>query len=267
MESIPEYLGHRINVPEQLKSLYSHFYFAENCSNETIKHTFLPSFQVMLIFSMGTPFTIQLKNQESVLVDRYLILGPVKRAFEYQLPPQSDIIVIHFLGDGFYRLFGSGQVDRQFLSSLDEDCLMGMRKFLHHLPDAASRAEYLITVGQSYLRDAPDVNLNFAHNCNQQPQIKRIAEKYGKNIRTVQMQYQKQLGFSAKEYSRYQRFIRAIAYIQSCVERDMLVDWAEVVFECGYYDQSHLIRDFKHYLHLSPSQYLDIQWQVCDVSA
>lgn len=265
MESNPEYLGQRLTVPEHLQAIYSHFYFAENRSKQTMKQTLLPSFQVMLIFSLGAPISIQLQNQKTLIVDRYLMLGPVKQAIEYQLPPKSEIIVIHFLGDGFYRLFGCGRVDPQFESSLDEDCFMGMRKELDQLSDATSRSEYLISVGESYLRDAPDVNLNFAHNRSQQPQIKRTAEKYGKNIRTLQLQYQKQLGFSAKEYSRYQRFIQAIESIQSCVDRALVVNWAEIVFECGYYDQSHLIRDFKHYLHLSPSLYLDIQCQVCGV--
>ncbi|MGH9573217.1 MAG: helix-turn-helix domain-containing protein [Candidatus Acidiferrales bacterium] len=34
------------------------------------------------------------------------------------------------------------------------------------------------------------------------------------------------------------------------------LDWAEVAIECGYYDQSHLIRDFQNLSGLSPSEYI-----------
>ncbi|WP_404339650.1 helix-turn-helix domain-containing protein [Pseudoalteromonas mariniglutinosa] len=267
MESNSEYIGRRISIPENIKALYSHFYFAENSSNTTVTRTLLPSFQVMLIFSLGTPVSIKLKGKEIFTIDRFLMLGPVKKALEYQLPPQSEIIVVNFLGDATYNLFGLSQVNQHFISSFYKDCLIVIWKHIFELPDANSRAEYLLSVGQSYLCQTAPLSLSFTDDCIQTPKAKYIAEKYSKTVRTVQMQYQKKFGFSAKEYHRYQRFIRAIEFIQSCIEADRLVDWAELVFEFGYYDQSHLIRDFKHYIHLTPSQYLAIQYQVCGISA
>lgn len=32
--------------------------------------------------------------------------------------------------------------------------------------------------------------------------------------------------------------------------------WAELAFECGYYDQSHLIRDFNQFAGSPPSDFL-----------
>jgi AraC-like DNA-binding protein len=34
------------------------------------------------------------------------------------------------------------------------------------------------------------------------------------------------------------------------------VDWAQVALDCGYYDQSHFIHDFREFSGLSPSVYL-----------
>lgn len=41
-------------------------------------------------------------------------------------------------------------------------------------------------------------------------------------------------------------------------------DWFTIINYCGYHDQSHLIKDFKHYLNLSPTKYLSIQQDICN---
>ena len=43
-----------------------------------------------------------------------------------------------------------------------------------------------------------------------------------------------------KLFGRLQRFQRAVAVVQEAPS----VDWAQLAVRCGYYDQSHLIRDF-----------------------
>jgi len=34
------------------------------------------------------------------------------------------------------------------------------------------------------------------------------------------------------------------------------VDWAEMAANCGYYDQAHLIREFRSFSGLTPASYL-----------
>lgn len=264
MESTTKYIGRRISIPEDIKALYSHFYFAENGSNNTVTRTLLPSFQVMLIFNFGTPVSVKLKETEIFTIDRFLMLGPVKEALEYQLPPQSEIVVINFWGDATFNLLGVSSVDQRFNSSFDKECVTEMWQCLSGLPDVASRVKYLLSVGESYFSQT--TSSIYAYDYIQQPNAKYLAEKHSKNVRTIQTQFRKKLGFSAKEYSRYKRFIRVMEFVQSSIKVDKRVDWAQLVFDFGYFDQSHLIRDFKHYLNLTPSQFLTIQYKVCGIS-
>jgi AraC-like DNA-binding protein len=34
------------------------------------------------------------------------------------------------------------------------------------------------------------------------------------------------------------------------------VDWADIALDCGYFDQSHFIHDFRSFAGVSPSAYL-----------
>lgn len=70
-------------------------------------------------------------------------------------------------------------------------------------------------------------------------------------------------GYSAKEISRHQRFLKAVELVQNMALSNSKADWFDVVNKCGYYDQSQLIHDFKHYTHLSPSKYLKFQQDIC----
>jgi AraC-like DNA-binding protein len=60
------------------------------------------------------------------------------------------------------------------------------------------------------------------------------------------------VGLTPKLYLRIARFEQLIAR----VFREPRVDWVHVALEHGYYDQSHLIRDFNEFAGMSPAAYL-----------
>lgn len=65
---------------------------------------------------------------------------------------------------------------------------------------------------------------------------------------------------------RYERFLKAIKIIEETNFDSSKVDWFEIIEQCGYYDQSQLIRDFNHYLNLSPLKYLKFQDIICNAN-
>ena len=58
-----------------------------------------------------------------------------------------------------------------------------------------------------------------------------------------------EVGLTPKLFGRIQR-------VQHAVDRSIdASDWAQLAVECGYFDQSHLIRDFTAFVGLSPADY------------
>jgi AraC-like DNA-binding protein len=83
--------------------------------------------------------------------------------------------------------------------------------------------------------------------------IESIREEIGLSPRRFIRLFRDSVGMSPKAYGRIQRFQAALPLID-CSET---VDWADVAFDCGYYDQSHFIRDFRTFTGFSPSVYAE----------
>src|SRR6266511_4258566 len=64
--------------------------------------------------------------------------------------------------------------------------------------------------------------------------------------------FTEEIGLTPKLFSRVKRFQRTIAILRQA----MAPDWARLAVDCGYFDQSHLIRDFLMLSGFSPSDYL-----------
>ncbi len=60
-----------------------------------------------------------------------------------------------------------------------------------------------------------------------------------------------EIGLRPKTFSRIQRFQNAVALASG----DPEPDWTGVALECGYFDQAHLINDFREFSGLSPGDY------------
>ncbi len=60
------------------------------------------------------------------------------------------------------------------------------------------------------------------------------------------------VGLTPKRFARVRRFRRVLA----ALGHGQPVDWADVAATCGYYDQAHLIRDFRQHAGMRPTAYL-----------
>ncbi len=79
--------------------------------------------------------------------------------------------------------------------------------------------------------------------------VSEISNNIGISRRHLSRVTKDKLGVTPKAYINIVRFIKA---------KEMLVDGAsllDIVFECGYYDQSHFTKEFKKYTGKTPAEY------------
>ena len=86
MKLHPEYNEYRISVPHEFESVFTHFYFAENSSEASVTKTLLPTYQTILLFCFGENATMSTREKTIISIDKCVVFGPVRQAFEYTFP-------------------------------------------------------------------------------------------------------------------------------------------------------------------------------------
>jgi AraC-like DNA-binding protein len=82
-----------------------------------------------------------------------------------------------------------------------------------------------------------------------------LAKDVGWSHKHLIAQCRDQLGAAPKLLARVLRFQRAIERMGGCAPPP----WIELALDCGYFDQSHMIREFQELAGCTPEQYLGLQ--------
>ena len=85
------------------------------------------------------------------------------------------------------------------------------------------------------------------------PRVREAAKYLGLSQRRFIQVFKAEVGMTPKLFSRIQRFQQT----RTSVEQNPLPNWAHLALDFGYFDQSHLIREFIEFSGLSPTDYLN----------
>lgn len=80
--------------------------------------------------------------------------------------------------------------------------------------------------------------------------VERVAERLGVTARHLRRAFAENIGITPKDFARSVRLQRAVQ--RAATSRD----WARIAVDAGYYDQSHLIADFRDLVGLTPGAFL-----------
>jgi AraC-like DNA-binding protein len=82
--------------------------------------------------------------------------------------------------------------------------------------------------------------------------IRDVARDAGLSQRRFIQLFAREVGMSPKLFCRVRRFRQALERVR----RNAVPNWGRVAVDCGYYDQSHLIHDFRFFSDLSPTEFV-----------
>ena len=139
------------------------------------------------------------------------------------------------------------------------DTILALRKQLLSLPDPQQKLD----TTASWLMNQYDVNLlpneqveavlNQIITTPTLPTVKHALEQHSYSKKHFLHLFKKHVGLSPKALQRILRFSEVLQLIQA----EEQVQWAQISVECGYYDQSHFIKDFVHFSGYNPKEFLD----------
>jgi transcriptional regulator GlxA family with amidase domain len=79
--------------------------------------------------------------------------------------------------------------------------------------------------------------------------VEDIAENACVSTRQLERLFQQRIGLQPRFFTRITRFAKA----WRLKENNPQIKWTSIAYDCGYFDQMHLIRDFKAFCGSSPS--------------
>ena len=190
-----------------------------------------------------------------------VVSGTYRRSFLIDPKQHASIIGVHFKPGGAFPFLGL-PADEMTDTHLDLESLWGpaareLRDQLCSARAAGQRFSLLQNALVSRLRIAPErhravhLALRLFSQSHGATKIHHVARRIGLSQRRLLPVFEAEVGLTPKLYCRLQRF----QMVRESVNGIQNPNWANVAVHCGYFDQSHLIRDFHAFAGLSPRVY------------
>ena len=248
----------KILYPSSLLSQYIKYYWVLKTNEvEPVMVQTIPSGCVHLVFHRGENLNIQSKG----LQPKNFIRGQFSTYGNLISEGNIDMIAVifHPLGLNPFLQCSMSELYNQYIDVEDLENIE-----LNHLRRSISDEQEIDTcirlIELFFMQRLSDAACNYQrtqHAIRQiinQPQISvnALAENACLGYRQFKRVFTNYVGMSPKEYYRVVRFQRALYLLQKNPE----MEFVDLTYSCGFYDPSHLAKDFKEFTGCSPTQYL-----------
>ncbi len=221
----------------------------------------LPSLRAVLIVNLGGPIGITAGDGTHITLraGEGFVGGLHDRHALSRSEGGQQGIHIWLTMHGFQRLLGgaAGAIANRTVKLAD---LLGPRGAAlgAQLMEAPGRESRFVTLDRTlggWLAEAPAPRPDIAWAFGQlrrdpSRRVADLAADMGCSRKTLTARFQDSYGIAPKTAARIARFERLVA---SCTGTDP--DWPALALEAGYFDQSHMIRDFTAFAGLTPTEY------------
>lgn len=195
-----------------------------------------------------------------------LVCGTYTRSYTYDPRQRAALLGVHFRPGGAFPFFGVSPAELVDLHvPLDDLWGSGSRDLREQLLEGGSPSERLRLVESALLRrlqqapqarqSHPAVSAAVAalRQGGSGARVAAVAQAVGLSRRRFAEVFEREVGLTPKLYARLQRFHRVKQHMATLGGP---ASWATFAIECGYFDQSHMLRDFVEFAGMSPAGYL-----------
>lgn len=264
-------LSHKIivNIPEMITKLIPHpclnktidYYWIEKEKTSNVK--ILPDGSTSILMNMGGPISITNENTEYLNLNNDLIVGTHKKYYIIHRNPETHLIGIKFKQGGLYHFFNHPVAqfsDR--VVNLSDVMKVEAEQLRFVLSRASETDEIRIKLNQFFLKrvvtqskcsDIVEFAVNNLRVNESTSTVRNLCETSQISNKHMISLFNQKVGLSPKIIHRINKFTKVIELLQ--VKKPKT--WPEIAFECQYYDQAHLINEFKGFSGMSPKIYLD----------
>jgi len=245
---------------KELQDFIKSFWWIDSEGDAKIKkEKIIPDGYPELIFHYGDPYKIYIDGSWQ-LQGKSIIAGQIKNYFHLENTGISKMFAIKFQPWTPMLLF---QLEMYELTNkvIDipnelEQLLLPIQKIamseLHFEEKVSQIASWFL----SFITDRhieltkKELAVDTILQKNGLVNLKEIQHQFEMSERSLERYFKTHIGLSPKFYSRIIRF----SHIFQLTQEDN-IDWQDIVYKAGYYDQSHFIKNFQEFTGEEPSRY------------
>ncbi len=217
-----------------------------------------------IVFNYGTPYRVNSQKFNGGIVPKAFITGQATKSYQLQLSGKIGMVGIVFRPAALNTLFGLPMYE----FSDERICLMDvlgkdLEMWQNKIEEASSLNKRIALLVQflnhRFLRknielDRTDYAANLIVEQRGVVNINVLMSELYVCRRQFERKFLQKVGVSPKYYAR----IRRISVLcNALAQKDWLItDWQDYVYQFGYYDQSHFIKEFTEFTGKSPSSYV-----------
>ncbi len=213
----------------------------------------------LYFYPFETPEAEYLTQNKKVNLSSSIITGRQVNRIHLKMMHNNLTIKVGFQPGGLYRLMGvplnKFSMDESFDSTyvLDKEIV-----FITEQLREATAYDQMVSIIESFLlkklqhlrsKLPIDSVLPLIIKKGGLLNVDDIAQQSCVSVRQLERQFQQRIGISPKFFVRLTRFSKA--WVMK--ENNPHLKWTTIAYECGYFDQMHLIRDFKEFAGVTPS--------------
>jgi AraC-like DNA-binding protein len=202
----------------------------------------VPDGRAELILHLGEPFEVWTGAQWS-RQPACFFTGQITGPLLLRPPGQSQVLGVRFRPEGLGRCLGTAEVEAG--AAADGPLGRALAR-AWELSGAEARVSWVeqVLVEWSRRRGREDLLIREAvrriEGAGGVADLGRVARDLNVSLRQLERRFQRMVGLPPKRFCRLRRFQQVFRSLEETGGQ-----WAETALECGYYDQAHLVRDFR----------------------
>jgi AraC-like DNA-binding protein len=252
-----------------LRQFVSHFAVREaSLGSAQIYHPLPARNDCFLEFYLEDPFhVVNVASRAIHQAPRMVLVGPhTKRREDLIHTGTLKVFHIGFTPVGFASIF---QIPARSVANLAESAESVLGRSIHQLEEqlASTSVDCWPCIAEQFLLrrlifSRPPAGLNLAAQIarsllkhrGSRP-VSELAHSHGRSVRQIERMFENHVGLSPKLFSRIARLQTAVQMSQ----REPLPDWSALALAAGYFDQSHMVRDFGDLTGTTPASFKRLQ--------
>jgi AraC-like DNA-binding protein len=213
-------------------------------------------------FNLADPIDIESNNGAVKTMVASGITGPMIRPMKLKPSGAVNLFGICFRPGGSYPFFKIpahelvdqfpdvsdlwGSAGCKFVDRIQNDCLTPESRI-------ETISAYLLHLLDKNLRDDTTIKaaIDIIECFKGRIFVDDLARHLGMSCRHLERKFKERIGMTPKQLCRNARFKHAYKQIEASQRKK----WADMALTCGYYDQAHMINEFRYFTGASPAEF------------